>query len=181
MLSCFVYQQTVKRQCSKLSVESLITPTISGTTASTVPTPPLTSSKQPLPLQHRDSPTSSHPDSTTSPPPDRSHQSRVPQQQPPATAAASMSPAVSSEVSPLYANCYSAPGLISTYIAAGLLPTVPPPPPAFAAGHPAYSLAHLAYQQGLLAPPPPMPPLPHRHHFSAFLDTNAEETPSKLP
>jgi hypothetical protein len=44
------------------------------------------------------------------------------------------------QLPPLYANCYTAPGLISTYIAAGLLPT------SFAHPYPAALAAHFSSQ-----------------------------------
>lgn len=87
---------------------------------------------------HRDSP--SHPDSTTSPPPSvsksspgsssptgggsvsqvRNLSSPIPEK----TSASNSLPLL--DLSTLYTNCYMNPGLISTYIAAGLLPAVPP-------------------------------------------------------
>eukprot|EP00095_Tigriopus_kingsejongensis_P002940 snap_masked-scaffold517_size150149-processed-gene-0.10 protein:Tk02940 transcript:snap_masked-scaffold517_size150149-processed-gene-0.10-mRNA-1 annotation:"transcription factor sox-21-a" len=96
---------------------------------------------------HRDSP--SHPDSTTSPPPSTpgGYSTSVGPESPTAQPASPGSPPVEShdtllarpspsrggtvplfDLSTLYANCYMNPGLISTYIAAGLLPPVPPFP-----------------------------------------------------
>ncbi|TRY67231.1 hypothetical protein TCAL_09803 [Tigriopus californicus] len=87
---------------------------------------------------HRDSP--SHPDSTTSPPPSISKASPG-SSSPTAVGPASQGRSLSSpspektstnqplpllDLSTLYTNCYMNPGLISTYIAAGLLPAVPP-------------------------------------------------------
>ncbi len=101
---------------------------------------------------HRDSPTS-HPDSTTSPPPTTS---AIPTSTMTSTTTAA---SILDLPAALYANCYAAPGLISTYIAAGLLPpTTIPHPSHWAAAAAAAAAAGLTQATTVPPVPPPIPP-----------------------